>query len=113
MIYSPHPHRSYLDAEGQGPGARYLGDNERWNWRYAVIGTEVNEDFDQALVAYFNDAQRKLMQQEPALALEFFRSHLPTLHTPAMVERLTTAQAAVVAGTVQSVVGNVINVKFG
>lgn len=111
MRYSPKPHVAYLQ-DGKGPGALFLGDLERWNWRWLVRGEAIDVDFDQALVAYFNDSQRRIMQMEPTSALEFLVKHLPTVVTAEVRSRAEQAQAWLDSPSLESD-GNVVFAKFG
>jgi len=110
--YSEFPHVFYLDKSGNGPGALFLGDLERWNWRYTLIGTVENYKFDEALQCYFNDAQRKLMRMDPLSVLSFLVNSMPSLVNDGVKERLLESQARFVNGRVAAVDGNVISVLF-
>lgn len=92
MQYSELPHASYIE-NGIGPGALFLGDEERWNWRYSFMGTKINEGYDHGVVTYFNDAQREIMRQTPAFALTLLKSVLTQAVTPEVEQRLLEAQA--------------------
>lgn len=113
MRYSEYPHLSYLDKERNGPGALFLGDTERWNWRYAMIGTEINHDFDKALMSYFNETQRNLMKREPVEALDFLSSTIPSSVTDVVRRRMVEAQRRFDVGRILEVKENVIRVSFG
>lgn len=111
MRYSEFPHEYYL-TQGTGPGAGFLGDLERWNWRWALQGTTLNASFDDALSAYFNEAQRRLMRMEPAVALISLEAIVPSQITEAVRARLGEAQARLFGPRVVAQDGNVIRVNF-
>lgn len=112
MRYSEFPHVFYLDKSGNGPGALFLGDLERWNWRYALIGTTEDYKFDEALQCYFSDAQRTLMRMDPLSALNFLEVSMPSLVNDGVKERLLESQERFVNGRITAVDGNVISVLF-
>jgi hypothetical protein len=112
MYYSEKPHVFYA-TDTIGPGAIFLGDRERWNWRWLIIGEELNQAFDNALVAFFNDEQRRLMQQPPIVAITRLKEVLPAVVTREAEDRATEAQLRLFPISVAFRDGNVVFGNFG
>lgn len=106
MIYSEYPPSHYP------VGQKFVDDIERWNWRWTLRGEAPDSTFDEALLQYFNRAQRTIMEQQPLDTLAFLKSHLETLVTPEVVQRLTEAQARLDRPHVARVEGNVVYANF-
>lgn len=111
MQYSEHPHLYYISG-CEGPGAIFVGDVERWNWRWLLHGTKVDPDKDLALLTFFNENQRELMKLEPIKAAEILDTYLPRDLMPGVWERATEAQDRLYPPVVATVRNNVIHVNF-
>lgn len=112
MRYSEFPHEHYI-KDGKGPGSAFVGDPERWNWRYALFGTVIDDDVDAGIVSFFNEHQRAAMAQTPEEVLEWFEEVLPERVTDAVRARLTEAQARLYPPKISAREGNVITANFG
>ena len=112
MQYSEYPHEHYLTA-GVGPGSEYVGDLERWNWRWLFAGTEINSPFDLGVSKFFNDEQRRLMQLPPLEALEHIQTFLPDDVTGEVLKRGAEAHARLSPQKVTAREDNVIFGNFG
>lgn len=112
MHYSEHPHEHYIKA-GKGPGAVFLGDLERWNWRYLIKGLALASAYDNALVTNFGAEQRRLMGLPPVEAMNRLNVALPDLFTEEAVARCIEAQARLFPPLIANRDENVIFVNFG
>lgn len=115
MLYSEKPHADYV-VNGVGPGAKFLGDQELWNWRYLLYGTELNDAADTALILFFNEAQRDLMRMPPLDALDALRGFMDDKVTPEIAQRALEAQFRLlppVPAMVEKVEDNVVYANFG
>lgn len=112
MHYSEHPHEHYLKA-GKGPGAVFVGDLERWNWRYLIKGLALASAYDNALKINFGAEQGRLMGLPPVEALARLKVVLPDLITEEVEARGIEAQARLFPPLVASRDENVIFVNFG
>jgi len=112
MQYSEFPHESYLDQDGKGPGAAFAGDIEKWNWRYLLRGTEVDDNFDYGLEHIFNDAQRSLMQREPLEAAEALDTFIDKKVMEGVWQRAQEAHDRLFPPLIASIKDNVIHANF-
>lgn len=112
MRYSEFPHEHYL-KDGKGPGAGFVGDLERWNWRYLVKGVVPAPAYDIGLTAHFGNEQIRLMRLPPLEALVKIKIAIPELATDEIMARATEAQTRLFAPLVASREDNVITVNFG
>lgn len=116
MQYSEYPHEHYV-VDGVGPGSNFVGDLERWNWRWLLVGTALNPAYDLGLASFFNDSQRRLMTLPPAEALGHLVTFMPDDITDEVWNRVDdyTTRLFKLPATplVKSREGNVIIGNFG
>jgi hypothetical protein len=112
MHYSEFPHAHYV-KDGVGPGAVFLGDQERWNWRYLIKGLEINDFYDKALLKHFDESQYEAVQDTPEMAIEFIIECLPDRLTDDVLMRATEAQRRLFPPKVLFRDANVIYPNFG
>jgi hypothetical protein len=96
-----------------GPGSAYVGDEERWNWRWLLIGVEVNDAFDAGVLAFFNDQQRELMRQPPMDVIDMMLGFMPDSVTDAVLKRAAEAHVRLFPPKIAAREGNVITGNFG
>ena len=111
MRYSPEPHEHYI-VDGVGPGANFLGDMEKWNWRWTKMGTVPCQSIDGAINLHFNDSQRYLMTLPPAEALLWLEQHVPSMVDDVTRERLIDAQTRLFPPLIVKRDGNIIFATF-
>ena len=111
MRYSEHPHEHYL-KNGKGPGEAFVGDLERWNWRYLNKGTAPAAGFDVGVTKHFNEAMRAMMRLTPVDAMETIEIHLPGHITDEIRARMMEAQMFWFPPRILDRVDNVIFANF-
>lgn len=112
MRYSPEPHTHYV-KNGTGPGAVFLGDVEKWNWRWTRMGTEPCPAIDNAINVHFNESQRYLMRQAPGDVLVWMESFTPEFVDEFTRERLIDAQTRLFPPLIVRRDGNIVFASFG
>lgn len=112
MLYSEYPHEHYI-KNGKGPGAKFLGDLERWNWRYFMFGLKPDDDADTGIVSFFNEHQRAMMQEPPAEALVWLEEVIPERVTEEIRARMLEAQTRLYPPKIKAREGNIITANFG
>ena len=111
MRYSPEPHAHYI-KDGVGPGALFLGDLEKWNWRWTRLGDVPCQAMDGAINLYFNEAQRELMREPPGDVLLWMAARTPDLLDELTKERLIDAQTRLFPPLIVRRDGNIIFASF-
>lgn len=112
MHYSEFPH-SYYVGDGSGPGTLFVGDLEKWNWRWVFRGDALDTHYDMGLNAYFNEQQRSTMQMHPSQALAALEFCMPDQVTDAVRRRLQEAQHRWDGPMILARNANVITANFG
>ena len=112
MHYSEFPHAHYV-KDGVGPGAVFLGDQERWNWRYLMKGLEINDFYDKSLLKHFGEGQYEAMQETPEEAIEYLMECFPERITDAILTRAAEAQRRLFPPKILCRDENVIYPNFG